>query len=259
MFSKYIRHLDHVRPLSTLSINRWSVAGALHSPNCTTWNWNKPSGLGLHLDPAEFQAAVKWWLGMNSSVGSVCPFCPDITLDPLGHHAVSCRHGGDVAIRHNHLRNIFTEFCCCAHLSVEAGNDLTADHSHTRPADLLLTNWATGKTAAFDISVTSPLNTLTLLEAGVSAGSAAQATETRKHMANDAKCNELGWLCVPLVAETNGAWGKEAMEAFSQLASRLAAHTCRLKSAVTFELYSRLNLHLVRANATAILTRYIQS
>ncbi|KAL5517010.1 hypothetical protein EMCRGX_G002474 [Ephydatia muelleri] len=147
----------------------------------------------------------------------------------------------------------------CMAIGVEAGNDLTADHSHTRPADLLLTNWATGKTAAFDISVTSPLNTLTLLEAGVSAGSAAQATETRKHMANDAKCNELGWLCVPLVAETNGAWGKEAMEAFSQLASRLAAHTCRLKSAVTFELYSRLNLHLVRANATAILTRYIQS
>ena len=82
---------------------------------------------------------------------------------------------------------------------MEAGNDLTADHSHTRPADLLLTNWATGKTAAFNISVTSPLNTLTLLEAGVSAGSAAQATATRKHMANDAKCNELGWLCVPLV------------------------------------------------------------
>ncbi|KAL5463778.1 hypothetical protein EMCRGX_G032712 [Ephydatia muelleri] len=82
------------------------------------------------------------------------------------------------------------------------------------------------------------------ITSGVSAGSAAQATETRKHMANDAKCNELGWLCVPLVAETYGAWGKEAMEAFSQLASRLATHTCRLKSAVTFELYSRLNLHL---------------
>eukprot|EP00731_Ephydatia_muelleri_P025227 Em0017g310a len=134
---------------------------------------------------------------------------------------------------------------------VEAGNDLTADHSHTRPADLLLTNWATGKTAAFDISVTSPLNTLTLLEAGVAAGSAAQATETRKHMANDAKCNELGWLCVPLVAETYGAWGKEAMEAFSQLASRLATHTCKLKSAVTFELYSRLNLHLNRAASSS--------
>ena len=83
-------------------------------------------------------------------------------------------------------------------------------------------NWTTGKTAAFDISVTSPLNTHTLMEAGVSAGSAALATEGRKHRINDAKCKELGWLCVPLVAETYGAWGNEAVEAFSQLASRLA-------------------------------------
>eukprot|EP00731_Ephydatia_muelleri_P021751 Em0014g342a len=48
---------------------------------------------------------------------------------------------------------------------------------------------------------------------------AALATEGRKHRANDAKCGELGWLCVPLVAETYGAWGNEAIEVFSQLAS----------------------------------------
>ena len=90
---------------------------------------------------------------------------------------------------------------------------LTADHSHTHPANLLLTNWTTGKTAAFDISVTSPLNTHTLMEVGVSAGSAALASEGRKHRANDAKCKELGWLCVPLVAEAYGAWGSEAVEA----------------------------------------------
>ena len=139
---------------------------------------------------------------------------------------------------------------------MEAGSDLTADHSHTRPADLLLTNWATGKTAAFDVSVTSPLNTLTLLEAGVSAGSAARATEDRKHKANDAKCDEL---CVPLVTETYDAWGKEATEAFSQLASRIATLTCRPKSVVLSDIYGRLNLHLVRANATAILTRCVLS
>ena len=152
--------------------------------------------------------------GLDTSQGSQCAMCPGIALDPLGHLAITCKRGGDVVTRHNTLRDVLAEICHRAHLGVqvEAGNDLTADHSHTHPADLLLTNWATGKTAAFDISVTSPLNTLTLLEAGVSAGSAAQAPETRKHMANDAKCNELGWLSVPLVAETYGAWGKEAME-----------------------------------------------
>ena len=88
----------------------------------------------------------------------------------------------------------------------------------------------------------------------MSAGSAALATEGRKHRANDAKCGEHGWLCVPLVAETYGAWGNEAIEAFSQLASWLAT---RPKSAVLADIYGRLNLHLVRANAIAILTRCI--
>ena len=55
----------------------------------------------------------------------------------------------------------------------------------------------------------------------MSAGSGALATEGRKHRANDAKCKELGWLCVPMVAESYGAQRNEAVEAFSQLASWL--------------------------------------
>ena len=109
------------------------------------------------------------------------------------------------------------ETCHQTHLGgqVEASNDLKADHSHTHLLTFLLTNWATGKTAAFVISLTSLHNTHTLMEAGVSAGSAALATEGRRHRANDAKCGELGWLCVPLIAEIYGAWGIEAIEAFS--------------------------------------------
>ena len=191
--------------------------------------------------------------------GSQCALCPGNALDPLGHHATTCKRGGDVVVRHNTHCDVLAETCHQAHLGiqVEAGNDLTADHSHTHPADLLLANWTTGKTAAFDISVTSPLSTHTLMEAGVSAGSAALASEGRKHRANDAKCKELGWLCIPMVAETYGVWGNEAVEAFSQLASRLATLTCRPKSAVLRDIYGRLNLHLVRAYATAILTRCI--
>ena len=50
-----------------------------------------------------------------------------------------------------------------------------------------------------------------LMEVGVSVGYATLVTEGRKHRANDAKCGERGWLCVPLVAETYGAWGNEAI------------------------------------------------
>ena len=71
-----------------------------------------------------------------------------------GTSATTCKRGGDVVVWHNTLRDVLAETCHRAHLGiqVEAGNDPTADHSHTHPADLLLTNWTTGKTAAFDIS-----------------------------------------------------------------------------------------------------------
>eukprot|EP00731_Ephydatia_muelleri_P022936 Em0015g519a len=90
--------------------------------------------------------------------------------------------------------------------------------------------------------------------AGLAAGQAARATEQRKHDENDAKCKELGWICVPMVVEAYGAWGTEAMESFSLLVSRLATSSNRAKAEVLAALYGRLNLNLVRANATAILS-----
>ena len=178
-------------------------------------------------------------------------------LDPLGHHSTTCKRGGNVVFRHNKLRDILAETCRRAHFSVqvEAGCNFTSDHSHSRPADVLISNWVLGKTAACDLSVTSPLNSKILSEAGVTAGAAAHATELRKHEANDAKCSDLGWVCIPLVVESYGAWGKEALEAFSMLASHLATSSSRPKSMVLSELYGQLNLHLVRANVRAILCR----
>eukprot|EP00731_Ephydatia_muelleri_P014797 Em0008g517a len=190
--------------------------------------------------------------------GSQCTLCPGV-LDHLGHHAVTCKYGGDVVSRHNKIRDILVETCRRAHIGVqvEVGNNLTHDHNKTRPADILLSNWFLGKPAALDVSITSPLNPLTLLEAGVLAKSAAQVTEARKHQANDPKCSELGWVCVPMVAESYGAWGDETSSIISSIASRLATSTCKSKSVVLNDIYGRLNVHLVRANATAILSRII--
>ena len=65
------------------------------APHASSWLSVVPSpGLGLHLESNEFQIAIRWWLGLDTSGRSMCPFCPDIALDLLGHHAVTCRHGG---------------------------------------------------------------------------------------------------------------------------------------------------------------------
>ena len=224
------------------------------APHASSWLSVVPSvGSGLHLDPAKFQIAVLWWLGMNFSIQSVCPFCPYITMNPL----VSCRHGGDVVIRHNRLRNIFAEFCHRAHLfvRVEFGQGLSRVQSNSRPADVLVDARERAKPAAFDVTVTSPLTPATLHDACNSAGVAAHKAECQKHSSNDLKCQELGWVCVPLAVESYGNWGKEAQNTFTRLASILSITLHCPKAKVLTEIYGRLNTSLVRSVARAILAR----
>ena len=81
---------------------------SVSAPHATSWLSVIPStSQGLHLDPIEFRVAVKWWLGLDTSQGSQCAFCPAHSLDdPLGHHALTCKCGGDVVLRHNALRTL---------------------------------------------------------------------------------------------------------------------------------------------------------
>ena len=62
------------------------------------------------------------------------------------------------------------------------------------------------------------------------AGSAVSAAEARKHATNDAKCNRLFWVCIPLAMETSGCWGVEAIKCPDRLAARIATRTARPKS-----------------------------
>ena len=207
---KVDRHLFESLLMSSSPANKARLLSA-SAPHASAWLSAAPSvGLNLHLHSPEFQTAVRWWLGLDTSVASVCPFCPGVALDSLSHHAVSCRHGGDTVIRHNKLRDIIADLCRKAHLSVrvEAGHGMCRDNNHSRPADVLVEGWERGQPAALDITVTSPLTPVSLKDSSRIAGVAALSAETRKHAANDPKCRELGWMCIPLAVETYGKLGE---------------------------------------------------
>ena len=184
----------------------------------------------------------------------MCPFCPEIALDSLDHHAVTCRHRGDVVTRHNLLRDVIADFC---HLGVglEMEHVLTRDHNHTQPADILIAGWDRGKPAALDITVTSTLTPDILGESSKMAGAAALAAETCKLYSNGPKCLELGWTCIPVAVETYGSWGKEAQAMFLRLSSHLAISMSSHKPTVLADIYDSLNITLVRSIARAILAR----
>ena len=100
--------------------------------------------------------------------------------------------------------------------------------------------------------VISLLSSSIVSEARVTAGVAARAAEMRKHEENDAKCTELGWMCVPLAVECNSAWGVEACNAFSFLVKCEAIITNSPKSC---DLFGRLSFILIQSNTRAIPAR----
>ena len=162
-----------------------------------------------------------------------------------------------MVLHHNSLRGVFVESChrACLGGQVEVVSGLGLDRQHSRPADILVNNWHLGRPAAFDLTITSPLNPNTLKEAVVRCGSSALVAEARKHNANDPKCAELEWVCIPLAVESYGCWGTEAQQSFSRLVARLDIQVgCSKSQAITI-LYQRLSLSLMRANARALLSR----
>ena len=76
-------------------------------------------------------------------MGEKCPRCLTLSLNPLGHHALTCRYNGDVVSHHNRLRDAFFESCRQAGIGgqVEEGSGLGHDALRTRLAYVLVPNW----------------------------------------------------------------------------------------------------------------------
>ena len=137
--------------------------------------------------------------------------------------------------RHNLLRNAVYEACRQASLSVclEAGGGLGKDKASL----VQLIYWSLIPVVLLVLLTISLLllNPSIISEAGVSAGMAAKAAEVRKHSKYDVKCSELGWRCTPLAVETYGAWGAEAFNTFSFIASRIAITTNKPKLMIVWQ------------------------
>ena len=157
--------------------------------------------------------------------------------------------------RHNLLTDILAGFCHKAHLPVkiEVGYGVGRVNINSRPANIFVQGWDRGHPAAFDVTVTSPLTPTTLNFSAVTEGAAALAAEERKHASNEAKCEDLGWTCIPLAVESYGNWGKEAHDVFNRLTSLLAFGHSSTKPRLLTEIYSHLNMSLARSAAKAIM------
>ena len=178
--------------------------------------------LGMHLDPHEFCVGIRWWLGLDIFRGLSCPLCPNMALDLLGHHAATCKKGGDMVTRHNQLQDVFVDLCHQAHLvvHVEVSSTLTPDGSRSRQADVLVRDWITDRFAAFDFTVSSPPPPPSIASLNQACTTSALSAETCKHKVMIPNVVRVG-VCSSGSSDLYGNWGKEARDTFTHLATGL--------------------------------------
>ena len=81
---------------------------SISSPHASAWLSVTPSpSIGLHLEPSEFQVAIKWWLGIPVAQGQSCTQC-NAALDAYGHQPRIqdlAKGGGAVLLEGRHIDN----------------------------------------------------------------------------------------------------------------------------------------------------------
>ena len=232
---------------------------SLSLPHSGAWLAAPPvPALGLHMCPSEFQISVKYRLGIAVYEDErKCPYCRSGTLDIFGDHAVICPGRGDAISRHDRIRDRFASACSAANLSpvIEKRNLIAGNGS--RPGDIFLPSWKSGRPAALDVTVTSPLQPNIINHAAEKSGYAIEAAEERKYAQHENDCSEQGILFVPLAVESLGGLSVTLKKALKRIA--LLADSRNYQSqghAIAFDrLAQSVSVVIVRGSATMLLAR----
>ena len=128
--------------------------------------------------------------------------------------------------------------------------------SDDKPADVLLPNYASGKPAALDVTVVSPLQQQLVKKAAEEPGSAARKRFQEKQAKYQTPCKNEGIEFFPLSVETLGGWHPESLLVLKNLARHLASHSGNTFEETQRHFLQRLSILLMRGNSALILSRH---
>ena len=125
-----------------------------------------------------------------------------------------------------------------------------------RPGDVTIRRWINGKDGAIDVTVTGPLSPSNVAGAAAEAGSSLTKACKRKVRETAEACRQEGIVFLPFAVETLGGFHSGATAQVKQLAAALARCKGSEEGEVTSQLFGRLSLTLMRANALMLSTRH---
>ena len=194
--------------------------------------------------------ALQYWLGLRMvEEGAPCPVCQRVA-DPYGDHQIGCGGNGDRIHRHDSIRDAVFSAAQSAALAPRREVPALVPASSSRPADIYLPTWKRGQPAALDVTVISTLQSLTLSGAASTPGHALSVAAERKRTAHATACHSVGITFIPLVVESLGGWGPEAISTLKDIGRLQGQRLGTPPSLATRHLFQRLAIRLWRGNAT---------
>ena len=235
-----------------------ALANSSALPHAGDWLNGVPSDvLGLHMQDKEFNSCLKYWLGIPlHSAPHLCPACRT-TADEYGDHQVGCGGNGDRITRHNAVRDVIFSAAQSAALGPSREAQGLIPESLSRPADVFLPTWQGGRPAALDVHVISPLQQTLIYEAAFSPGHALEVGVRRTLTTHLQACRSIGVNFIPIVAETLGGLGEEAINIIGAIGNAIDRRVTMTHSTSSTKkhLFHRLAIALWRENACLWLHR----
>ena len=173
----------------------------------------------------------------------------------MGDHSLGCSKTSDRIARHNLLRDILFETAASADLAPTKEEKYLLPGTIARPGDVTIRRWVNGKDGAIDVTVISPLAPSNVQCAAAKAGGALDKAHQRKVKDTAEACRLEGIVFLPFAVETLGGLHSGAVAQVRQLAAALARCKGVQEGEVTSQLFGRLSLALMRANAVMISSR----
>ena len=127
--------------------------------------------------------------------------------------------------------------------------------SVARPGDVLIRRWQNGQDVAVDVTVASPLSPTYVAGAAAEAGRTLSKAYDRKMRDTAEACRTQGLKFSPLAVETLGGFHCVATDVVRRLGQALARKKGCDEREPTSQLFSRISVTLMRANAAMINSR----
>ena len=188
------------------------------------------------------------------TVSSACPQCLR-PADTFGDHQVGCGRNGDQVARHDALRNAIFTAAQSAALGPRKEAYALIVGTQSRPADVFLPTWSRGRPAALDVTVTSPLQALTIQEAFTIAVHALEVATYRKLATHLSPCRAAGLDFIPLAVETLDGCFRDAADTIHAIGQQKGQSLGT--SSGSRHLFKRFAITLWRENANLWLNREI--